>query len=78
VYIFLFSNRLHVARVLLEDITLVFTNFLQIFKLSGDSRHQKGDIRHVPFKAPTNIRRHHTSFSCNGDLAPGICAPVIS
>ena len=26
---------------------------------------------------PTNIKRHCTKFSRHGDLAPGICAPLL-
>jgi hypothetical protein len=30
----------------------------------------------VSHRGPTNIRYHHTKFSCHGDLVHEICAPL--
>jgi hypothetical protein len=37
----------------------------------------KGDIKQVPYCVPTDIRRHRAKFSGHGDLALGICAPLL-
>lgn len=42
-----------------------------------NSRHQTAHLNHNPFSELTSIRRHHTQFSCPGDLAPWVCAPPI-
>ena len=36
-----------------------------------------GDMKQVPYRGPTNIRRHRTNFGRHGDLAPGICVPLL-
>jgi hypothetical protein len=40
-------------------------------------RHQKGNMKQVPYFGPTNIRHHHTKFSCRGSVAPMVCAPLL-
>jgi hypothetical protein len=37
----------------------------------------KGDIKQVPYCVPTDIRCHRAKFSDHGDLALGICAPLL-
>ena len=44
---------------------------------TSNSRHQKGDMKQIPYWGPTNIRRHHIKFSHPGDLVPGISAPLV-
>jgi hypothetical protein len=41
------------------------------------SRRQKGDNRQVLDRGPTNTERQHTNISRRGNLAPGICAPLL-
>ena len=54
------------------------TNFQKIWEQPENSVHQKGDMRQVPYKGPTNIRHHHKKFSHSGDLAPkDLCAPFV-
>jgi len=42
-----------------------------------NSRHQTAHLNHNPFSELTSTRRHHTQFSCPGDLAPWVCARPI-
>jgi len=37
-----------------------------------------GDMEQVPNWWPTNISHHNTKFSGHGDLAPGICTPLLN
>jgi hypothetical protein len=37
---------------------------------------QHGDMKQVPHRGPTNIRRHRIKYSRHGDLATGICATL--
>jgi len=53
------------------------TNYQKICELPQNSRHQKCDMQPVPCGALTDIRRHRTSFSRLGDLAPGVSIPLV-
>jgi hypothetical protein len=52
----------------IPKIQQLFTNFPKLNEPSQTSRHQKGDMKQVIFPGPTNIRRHSTKFSLQGDL----------
>jgi hypothetical protein len=41
-----------------------------------NSRHQKGDMKHIPYWGHTNSRCHCPKFKLHGDMAHGICAPL--
>jgi len=47
-----------------------------VIHLNNSSR-QKDDMNQVPYRKPTNIRRHCPKSSHLGDLAPEICAPLV-
>jgi hypothetical protein len=42
-----------------------------------NSESENGDLKQFPCCGPTNIRGHHTKYSCPDDQAPGICAPLV-
>jgi hypothetical protein len=50
--------------------------FPKISEAPKNSRHQKGEMKQVPYTGPSNIRHHRTKFSRYGDLEPEIYAPL--
>jgi hypothetical protein len=46
------------------------TNFPNILEAPHNSWRQTGNTKQVPYRGPTNIRRHRTKFSLLFDLAP--------
>ena len=42
-----------------------------------NSRHQKADMKQVPYWEPINIRHHPTKFSHLGDVVPGVCEVLV-
>ena len=42
-----------------------------------NSRHQKGDMNQVPYWRLAAVRRFHCRCGRHGDLAPGVCAPLL-
>ena len=53
------------------------TNFLRTQEPLQNRRSQIGNMKQGPYWGPTNIRDHRTKFSCHGDLAPVISAPLV-
>jgi len=51
--------------------------FPNVYEPSQNSRPQKCDMNEVSNSGSTNVRRYRTKFSHHGDLAPGICAPLL-
>jgi len=49
----------------------------KICELPQNSRHQKCDMQPIPCGALADIRRHRTSFSHLGDLAPGVSIRMV-
>ena len=48
----------------------------KVHEPSQNSRHQKGDMKHVPYWECTNIRCQCPKFKFHGDLGHGIYAPL--
>ena len=51
-----------------------WTRITKIWEKPQNPRRQKGDMKHVPYRGPTNVRRHRKPFSRHCDLSPGIFA----
>ena len=47
------------------------TSFKKFWGPTQNSRRQKGHMKRVPHRGPTNIRRHDTKFGLAGELEPG-------
>jgi len=73
---FMFSDLVDKTQNLKTALKQGCTNFPRMFELPQHSRHQKDDMKEVPYLGSTNIRCHHVKFCCHSDLAPGICAPL--
>jgi len=55
-------------------------NTITIMQIRGapqNSRCQRGDMKKISYRGPTNIRCHRTKFSRLSDVAPGIYAPLV-
>ena len=55
-----------------------YTSFNRIQKPPQTTRHQKPDIKQIPYCGPSNIWRHRTKFSHSGHLTPWTCAPQLT
>jgi len=53
------------------------TDFPEVEEPSQNTRHQKGEVKHVSYGGSIKITRLRIRISYPGDLAPGIFAPLM-
>jgi len=67
----------HISHIHRHGWVLGQTNFPKIRGPSQNSRRQNDEMQSLPFWRSTSIRQHRKQISRQGDLAPGIRAPLV-
>jgi len=78
---------LPISAIGIDHINIIYWSFSQLRQGPQISRNQRGhlkilggfgDMKQVPYWGLTNVRHHHRTCSCSGDLAWDLYTSVLS